>query len=629
MADEKRQIILDLLARDKSGQATDSFARNLDKLGHTAEDTKRQIGNLDKEISVHQENLKGLAKAYSETDDKATRLDLSKAIRGAEAEVKKLSKSKGILQAMMPDEQDTRGFASKLGSDLVSGLKSVLPSVGGPLVPVLGGMAVAAAPILGATIAGAIIGGAGIGGVVGGAILAASDPRVMNAFIDLGALVQDTLTNKATAAFADPLVKAADTMKADFVAIGPDISRIFSDSAQFVAPLTDGLSHFLSSVVHGLADLTDHAGPVIQVISDGVAGIGDAIGGMFTDLSDNGVDAAEALTMAFNGVITVIKGTGAVINGLTEAFGFLASIGAFGRDAAVQYALIKEGAERAAAATKEAADQTAGMTDVSKANIAVIHGEVNALSDLADALKAETDPAFGFLNAQTKMTKAHEAATKALKQHGLASPEYQEAVRKEAGAALALEDAAGKVAATSNGRMTPALKATLQAAGMTAPEIAEVGRQLDAAHKKGDAFAKTYKAHATLQDSATQQLNSLRQTMANIDGSTIHVYANVSQTGIQNLGGHAISGRAVGGPVARARPYIVGEAGPELFMPEMNGTIMTAEATRRLMAGGTRPGAAAAGGGGGGVAVLDVRGADSDLIRLIRKWINNGELSFG
>jgi hypothetical protein len=33
-------------------------------------------------------------------------------------------------------------------------------------------------------------------------------------------------------------------------------------------------------------------------------------------------------------------------------------------------------------------------------------------------------------------------------------------------------------------------------------------------------------------------------------------------------------GRAAGGPVSARRPYIVGEIGPELFVPEGNGTII-------------------------------------------------------
>lgn len=632
MADEKRQIILDLLARDKSGQATDSFARNLDKLGRTAEDTKRQVGTLDKEIVKHQENLKGLAKAYAETDDKATRLDLSKAMRSSEAEIKKLSKSKSILEAMLPSEAEAAQVGKSLGQRIYNGLDSMLGDTG-PMVPALAGMAVAAAPFLAATISGAIIGAAGVGGVVGGALLAKNDPRVKAAFADLGTTMQTTLQGKAVKSFAGPLVAAAGELRASFKAMSPDLDRILSSSAKFVGPLTAGVSEMMSKIVHGLADMIAKAGPVIDSIKVGLSGIGGALGQMFTDLSGQGVAAATALDMAFGLVIGTIKGLDTVLVGLTETFGFLVKIGAFGRDAAIQYAAIEAAAKNATAATQGTADATAVMSDASKASARVIHGEVNALSDLASALKAQTDPAFGFLDAQDKMKKAQQAATKALEEHGRKSPQYRDAVRKEAQAALMLEDAAGKVAATSDGKMTPALRSTLKAAGMTAPEIAEVGRQMEAAHRKGDAFAKTYKANVKLSgiDVGIAEANAIHSSLRAIAGTytaTIRIRQVGASVGSAAVAiGKKLQGRAVGGPVAKATPYVVGEAGPELFMPSVNGTIMTAEQTARLVRSGTRPGAML--GGGGGRLVVDVRGADSDMIRLIRKWINNGELSFG
>ncbi len=45
-------------------------------------------------------------------------------------------------------------------------------------------------------------------------------------------------------------------------------------------------------------------------------------------------------------------------------------------------------------------------------------------------------------------------------------------------------------------------------------------------------------------------------------------------------------GRAIGGPVRAGKPYIVGEAGPELFVPSNSGTIHTAGATARMAGGG-------------------------------------------
>ncbi|MCA9108549.1 MAG: hypothetical protein KDA52_01265 [Planctomycetaceae bacterium] len=43
-----------------------------------------------------------------------------------------------------------------------------------------------------------------------------------------------------------------------------------------------------------------------------------------------------------------------------------------------------------------------------------------------------------------------------------------------------------------------------------------------------------------------------------------------------------IPGRAIGGPVASGQPYIVGERGPELFVPSTSGSIRTAAETERI-----------------------------------------------
>jgi hypothetical protein len=48
-----------------------------------------------------------------------------------------------------------------------------------------------------------------------------------------------------------------------------------------------------------------------------------------------------------------------------------------------------------------------------------------------------------------------------------------------------------------------------------------------------------------------------------------------------------ISGaRALGGPVSFGKPYLVGERGPELFVPGMSGRIETNDRLRRLLADG-------------------------------------------
>jgi SLT domain-containing protein len=44
--------------------------------------------------------------------------------------------------------------------------------------------------------------------------------------------------------------------------------------------------------------------------------------------------------------------------------------------------------------------------------------------------------------------------------------------------------------------------------------------------------------------------------------------------------------RALGGPVKKGQPYLVGERGPELIMPSQDGMVMTANKTNQLLSAG-------------------------------------------
>lgn len=63
------------------------------------------------------------------------------------------------------------------------------------------------------------------------------------------------------------------------------------------------------------------------------------------------------------------------------------------------------------------------------------------------------------------------------------------------------------------------------------------------------------------------------------------------------------AGRQHGGPVERNTPYVVGEAGPELFIPQLPGMVVPNNLLDRL-ATSARGGGGAGGGGGGGISVV-------------------------
>ncbi|GIF08651.1 phage tail tape measure protein [Actinoplanes siamensis] len=132
------------------------------------------------------------------------------------------------------------------------------------------------------------------------------------------------------------------------------------------------------------------------------------------------------------------------------------------------------------------------------ASAAAVRGERSALEQLSDQLKAETDPVFGLLDAEQKLAEAQKASADAIKEHGKNSAEAKEATRNLALAAIDLEGKAGALGSAFNGELTPELKSTLEAAGLTKGQIKDLAKQFRDAKKDGDKFSKSYQAEISL-----------------------------------------------------------------------------------------------------------------------------------
>jgi len=125
MPDEKRQLTLDLLAKNNMSKGTKEAADDLDKLGrkaaeadkkaqalskateeltnkagkldHGLDSTKGRISGLNKEIDVTKVELGKLGALFAEAGSASERLDISKAIRRTENDLRRLNKSKSLL----------------------------------------------------------------------------------------------------------------------------------------------------------------------------------------------------------------------------------------------------------------------------------------------------------------------------------------------------------------------------------------------------------------------------------------------------------------------------------------------------------------------------------------------------
>jgi SLT domain-containing protein len=106
-------------------------------------------------------------------------------------------------------------------------------------------------------------------------------------------------------------------------------------------------------------------------------------------------------------------------------------------------------------------------------------------------------------------------------------------------------------------------------------------------------------------------------------------------TGTSNVSEAAASvrkqeGRAGGGPVNRDKPYLVGEEGPEIVIPQTNGTVLTASTTRGLLGKGSHSAAQTAQKkvksttvGAAHSTAVEVVGNDRRLVELVRYLVRS------
>ena len=514
MAD-KRDILIRLLGEETVSKMSDRAGDGLDRFGDKLDATEKDAKDLDKQIAEVEGNLKALAVAFARTNDAADRVDITRAIRKQQTELRRLTKAKDLLPDLK--EEGSKGAlsaAAGFAKALPGALRGAVSS--GPGAVVGGILAAWFVPTLSAAAAGAIVGGVGIGGVVGGIALAAKDSRVQAAGKDLAATVTRDLEESGSR-FVEPTLQGIGIIRAAWNNVADDVDGVFEATARYVEPLARGVGDFVRQVMPGVRKAAEAAGPIIREIGEGLPRIGRAIGDVLSDLSGDADEGASALRYMFQVVETGVRFVGAAIHmfaGMYRAVLDIADAAITAEEALLGWnplfkGTIAEGRkkvdelkgalDKGGDAGKGAGDKIEGglLQAGAAADDATgsIKGQAAALDELAVKLRAQTDPMFALIDAQNGLRDAQRDYNKAVKEHGKRSPEAQEALRKMAQAAIAVQTATGEAAGTFDGKLTPAMKATLRSAGFTEAEIADLEKQFKTAKAAGDKFAKNYHAN--------------------------------------------------------------------------------------------------------------------------------------
>jgi hypothetical protein len=613
-----RQILLEFLARDKTAAASRSAAKNIDSVGDAADDAAdsteklgkasdstdeqverfgkssrtaaQHVDRLDREIESVEKELRQLAVAFAEAEGVGERFDISKAIRRTEADLRKLNRSKGLLDGLIPDKL-APDAGRNLGVELAANIGKGFASAKGGIV---GGGIAALAPEIGALVAAGVVGAVGLGGIIGGVALAAKGPAIKGQAKELGKTIGDGLKAEADQAFGRPLAKALDDLGGVAQRSIPKVGKIFDATAPSVQGLTDDLGRFTDGLLSGAVVAAEHSGPVLDQLGDILGDTGESLGKFLAMAGEHSDEAAtalgdvnEALQDTITVATTVVDALAAVKGGFDTFTGDLGKIPVLGAGfdtfkrslmgpLPVIAELVKGQDDIGKSSLRNAGpvkDLAGGMDDAARA----ADGEAYALAGLAKELHAQADPTFALIKAQDDLAKAQGDVAKAQSKYGQDSPQYRDALHQAASAALDLEAAAGQVATTSNGKLTPALKSTLQAAGLTGGQINALEKEFGDAKRSGDRFAKTYTAKVKVNGLAEAQrvAQRIRDTLAAIKDENVNInYTTSSGKNSSELRRNIDKNREYGGPVRKGHAYIVGEKRPEVFVPDRDGRIV-------------------------------------------------------
>jgi TP901 family phage tail tape measure protein len=192
------------------------------------------------------------------------------------------------------------------------------------------------------------------------------------------------------------------------------------------------------------------------------------------------------------------------------------------------------------------------------------------------------------LQAQAELATGFAARIRTLIAEGLSLEAIQMVVAAGVTAGTKIADELIDGGATAIDETNRLIESTQLAANAIGVDAADhfFGAGLALAKQTEDAFTKRFGEGGPGYNKLNRLMNHLARSLERTSVITV-VTRHVSE---------GIPGRRMGGPVAAGSPYIVGEAGPELFVPTMTGQIIPNHDLRTSMTG--RGGAASVASGG-------------------------------
>lgn len=236
-----------------------------------------------------------------------------------------------------------------------------------------------------------------------------------------------------------------------------------------------------------------------------------------------------------------------------------------------------------------------------------------SLAEQHDQVMRAIDPVFNLSAALDDVEAAQAAYTDAVDEYGRESSEASRAA-SELMQAVSRAEAAAVNGDLSFSSFQEQLDRWVSSGQLTVDQADAIARRVAEARGEAERYAGDYTAHVNAD--VDQARADLRALLGDMDALPRHIRTQVSVNyGGARAGTGGIQARADGGPVSAGDPYLVGERGPELFVPARSGTIVPN-----------------GGGVGGTVINLHVGGSvvtERDLVDTVRKGLRRVDILTG
>jgi hypothetical protein len=574
------------------GAGAESASRGASGLSRSTRSLHGDLGDLDRTVLTSRSTLRMLARAFDETEDSARRMDIGRAMERVQADISAGSRRRFRLSDLLnPDPQPAAGnFIKKLGSALSGAASNLSSSISNPVGLALGvGIGLAAGPPLASTLAATVAAGAGAAVIGGGIALAVKNSTgIQAAGKEVGTKFMKALGEGAKA-YELPIAQSLGILSDAGTRVAARLSDAFSATSSSVVPLVRDITQGVEGFVDVIAGIAEKSGPALAGLGDAFRLIMDGLGDGLESMVGDGESLGETLTVVGGVLGDLIRKTGEFVGWLDKLtdnpwISIMPLLKAHYQDAA-------DATDTMAGSTAKLASE---LTNAQKA----AEGQLGAMTALSDELRAQTDPVFGLLKAQEDLKAAQKRTADATKEHGKNSNQAKDALRDQARAALDLESNVGKLGSTFNGTMTPALRNTLKAAGLTDSAINSLEGQFREAKSAAGAFAGNYKANVSAPGAkaATQSLYTVRDA-ANSIPRAVSIAMRI--TGVTNVSKQAaairkayahggITGAAASGGIRTDEETLVGENGPELLRLPPSTMVSSAADTKRKLGDNAR-----------------------------------------